>query len=36
MNDINFNYSLESYKHGKKYIPKNSKEVLETYKKVLF
>ncbi len=35
MNNINFNYGLESYKNGDKYIPKNSKEVLEIYKKVL-
>lgn len=35
MNNINFNYGLESYKNGDKYIPKNSEEVLMVYKNKL-
>lgn len=35
MNDVNFNYGLESYKNSDKYIPKNSEEVLMVYKNKL-
>ncbi|MEN9338593.1 MAG: hypothetical protein RI945_318 [Candidatus Parcubacteria bacterium] len=31
----NFNYGLESYKRGTHYLPKNSEEVLNTYKSYL-